>query len=113
MLDLVVQIENVNGKNVVSSRVIAQQLGKRHADVVGKIREVLTEREYLLDYYIDSSGKRNIEYFVTKDGLGAYLSSLRTLKNNIPDTLLEFADMKQIHTYTRFEISFINIFFSL
>ena len=34
MEDLVVKIENVNGDNVVSSRVIAEQLGKEHKRVL-------------------------------------------------------------------------------
>ena len=43
MSDLVeVKIENVSGRNVVSSRVVAEQLGKNHSDVTRKIREVLS-----------------------------------------------------------------------
>lgn len=33
MENLVAKIENVNGENVVSSRVIAEQMGKEHKDV--------------------------------------------------------------------------------
>ncbi|WP_231101140.1 Rha family transcriptional regulator [Streptobacillus moniliformis] len=35
-----IKIENINGINVVSSRVIAEGLGKRHADVLEKLEKV-------------------------------------------------------------------------
>ena len=41
MNELVVKVENVDGRLVVSSRVVAEQLGKDHQDVKKKIRDVL------------------------------------------------------------------------
>jgi anti-repressor protein len=78
MEELVVKIENVNGENVVSSRVIAEQLGKEHSDVTRKIKDTLKIRGIgnLSDTYevIETSsvneqnGKSYPEYLVTKDG---------------------------------------------
>ena len=78
MLDLVVQIENVNGINMVSSRVIAQQLGKEHSDVTRKIKDTLKIRGIgnVSDTYEaieilktnEQNKKSYSEYLVTKDG---------------------------------------------
>lgn len=78
MEDLIVKIENVNGENVVSSRVIAEQLGKEHSDVTRKIKEVLKLRGIgeLSDTHEatessrvnEQNGKTYPEYLVTKDG---------------------------------------------
>lgn len=61
-------IKKQNGVNVVSSRVVAEQLGKRHADVLSKIKEVLNEREFSLVDYVDSKGENRPEALLTKDG---------------------------------------------
>lgn len=68
MEELVVKIENVNGENVVSSRVIAEQLGKEHSDVTRKIKEVLTVGEFSEREYIYNNGKNKaIEYLLSKN----------------------------------------------
>lgn len=61
-------IKNHNGKPMVSSRIVAEQLGKQHKDVLSKIRDVLTEREFSPSEYKDSSGKINPELLLSKDG---------------------------------------------
>jgi Rha family phage regulatory protein len=66
-----VNIQNVNGVNVVSSRVVAEQLGKEHKHVLGKIKEIsqnfdpswIKESEYK-----DSMNRVKKEYLLTKDG---------------------------------------------
>ncbi|MGL5051260.1 MAG: Rha family transcriptional regulator [Fusobacteriaceae bacterium] len=63
-----VAIMNNNGNNVVSSRTVAEQLGKRHADVISKIKEVLDEREFSLVEYKDSKGEFRPELLLNKDG---------------------------------------------
>jgi anti-repressor protein len=71
MGELVVKIENVNGENVVSSRVIAEQLGKEHKRVLQDITE-----KSLHDFvqwikpskYKANNGQEYSEYLFTKDG---------------------------------------------
>lgn len=68
MEDLIVKIENVNGENVVSSRVIAEQLGKEHSDVTRKIKEILTVGEFSEREYIYNNGKNKaMEYLLSKN----------------------------------------------
>lgn len=71
MEELVVKIENVNGENVVSSRVIAEQMGKEHKDVLEKIRNLTAEssatKYFKLSAY-ESRGKSYPEYLMDKDG---------------------------------------------
>ncbi len=68
MLDLVVKIENVNGINVVSSRVVAEQLGKDLQDVKKKIRDVLEIGTEYFPVQIKVRGKDSEDYLLTKDG---------------------------------------------
>lgn len=63
-----IKIENINGNLVVSSRVVAEQLGKRHSDVLNKIKEVCNEREFSLVEYTDAKGESRPEALLTKDG---------------------------------------------
>lgn len=63
-----VKIENKNGNLVVSSRVVAEQLGKRHSDVLNKIKEVCNEREFSSVDYVDAKGEKRPEALLVKDG---------------------------------------------
>ena len=64
-------------KATVSSRMVAEVFGKRHADVLAKVDQMIeraedtkfTERNFGLSEYKDRSGKRNREYLLTKDGV--------------------------------------------
>jgi len=77
MNDLIVKVENKDGKLVVGSRVIAEQLNKEHKDVLSKIRECLNiddsenirlPIEAIKSTYLNSQNKTQPEYLVTKDG---------------------------------------------
>ncbi|MGL5123099.1 MAG: phage antirepressor KilAC domain-containing protein [Fusobacteriaceae bacterium] len=68
MNKLIVQIENNNGINVVSSRVVAEQLGKEHSDVMRKIKEVLGVGEFSESSYVNSQNKVQPEFLLAKDG---------------------------------------------
>ena len=67
-----------NGKAFCSSRQVAEEFGKRHADVLRSIEQItaptsgvsteFTERNFALSRYKDASGKWNPEYLMTKDG---------------------------------------------
>lgn len=62
-----------NDQVVVSSRQIAEHFGRRHKDVLRAISNLectseFTERNFALSEYRDSSGKKNPEYLITRDG---------------------------------------------
>lgn len=69
-----IKLLNQDGKVVVSSRVIAQDFRKRHADVIRAIEEYLTDVEvrslnyFIESSYIDSKGESRKEYLMTRDG---------------------------------------------
>ena len=64
---------NATGKQpTVSSRVIAEQYGRRHQTVLHSIDSLIesghiTEQEFLLSEYVDKSGKSNKCYELTED----------------------------------------------
>lgn len=67
-----------DGHAFASSRDVAETFGKRHADVLRDIAKItapksgvskdFTQRNFALSEYRDSSGKKNPEYLLTKDG---------------------------------------------
>lgn len=67
-----------SGQSFCSSRQIAEEFGKRHADILRSIDNLtqstsglshdFTERNFALSKYKDSTGKWNPEYLLTKDG---------------------------------------------
>ncbi len=69
-----IQLENKDGMVVVSSRVIAKDFSKRHADVIRAIEEYLTDAEvrslnyFIESSYTDSKGESRKEYLMTRDG---------------------------------------------
>lgn len=66
-----VNIENVNGKLVVSSRVVAEQLGKEHKHVIRDIKgkSLSNFGQWIIPTkYIASNGQEYDEYLLTKDG---------------------------------------------
>lgn len=66
--DVVIKIKNVNGVNVVSSRVVAEQLKKEHSDVMKKCKEILGLGEFSEISYKDSCNREQPELLLTKDG---------------------------------------------
>ena len=68
MNELVVKVENVDGRLVVSSRVVAEQLGKDHQDVKKKIRDVLKSGVEYFPVQIIVRGKPAEDFMITKDG---------------------------------------------
>lgn len=66
---MIVKVEKVNGINVVSSRVVAEQLGKEHKRVMQDCREKLEEGvEFVPGSYIDKNNQSRPELMLTKDG---------------------------------------------
>ena len=67
-----------DGKAFCSSRQVAEEFGKRHADVLRAIEKItaptsgvsaeFNERNFALVTYKDAKGERRPEYLMTKDG---------------------------------------------
>nr|DAV67645.1 MAG TPA: antirepressor protein [Caudoviricetes sp.] len=77
-----VQIENnPNYGLVVSSRVIAQGLGKRHSDVLESLDKILTNGNFrslcISTTYEDKKGEERREYLLTKDGFTLYMFNIQ------------------------------------
>lgn len=75
-----VQIETKDGVNVVSSRVIANQLGKEHKHVLEGIRRMglnLDPCNFIESSYLDSYNRRKTEYLLTKDGFILYMFNIQ------------------------------------
>lgn len=71
-----IQLENKNGVAVVSSRVVAEDFGKRPSEVNRKIRDLIGELGcvqnctdlFIESQYLDLQGKERLEYWMTRDG---------------------------------------------
>lgn len=66
---------------VVSSRVIAEGLGKRHGDVLESIDKILTNGDFrslcISSSYTDKKGENRREYLLTKDGFTLYMFNIQ------------------------------------
>lgn len=75
-MNKIINILNQDGQLVVTSRQVAEDFEKRHADVLEKIEGLIKEMDsteksvqyFMEDSYKDSSGKSNKEYLLTRDG---------------------------------------------
>ena len=113
-----VEIESKNGINVVSSRVIAKQLGKRHEKVLRDLDKILTNphlgrlknqlthicvdsenadlRSLIIpNYYRDSKNRRYREYLLTKDGFTLYMFNIQGYNDYKMAYINEFNRMEQ------------------
>ena len=64
---LSIEVKNMNGSLVVSSRAISTGLNIRHKDVLSKVRKCLNEREYSPITYLDNRNREQMEYALPKD----------------------------------------------
>lgn len=79
-----VQIETKDGLNVVSSRVIAEQLGKEHKNVKRDLEKILKEvgsdlsaPKIIESEYKDICNRTQKEYLLTKDGFTLYMFNIQ------------------------------------
>lgn len=81
MNQITVTVENVNGKLVVSSRVIAEQLGKRHDHIIRDLQKILTNPNVgaliIPSEYKDKKGEMRKKYLLTKDGFILYMFNIQ------------------------------------
>lgn len=96
-----VKIENINGKMVVSSRVIAEQLGKMHKHVLESLENIIKNSSadisalFIESSYTASNGKKNKEYLLTKDGFTLYMFNIQGYNDFKMAYINEFNKMEQ------------------
>ncbi len=72
-----IKIENKEGKLVVSSRVIAEQLEKEHSKVIRSLESIISTKPEVASLiiqteYKDKKGELRKEYLLTKEGYRLY-----------------------------------------
>lgn len=77
-----VKIETVNGMNVVSSRDVAEGLGKRHSDVLESLDKILENGDFRSliipsNYKVYGQNRNYKEYLLTKDGFILYMFNIQ------------------------------------
>ena len=80
-----IKIENINGINVVSSRIIAEQLGKQHNNVIRDLENILSNSEnsnlssliISSSYKVKGQNREYKEYLLTKDGFTLYMFNIQ------------------------------------
>ncbi len=83
VIDELVHIQNHKDLGlVVSSRVIAEGLGKRHADVLGSIDNILENGDFRslcipATYSVEGQKREYREYLLTKDGFTLYMFNIQ------------------------------------
>ena len=100
MQNLEVVINNVNGQNVVSSRTIAEQLGKEHKNVLRDLEKILTSSNVswliILSNYEDKKGELRKEYLLTKDGFTLYMFNIQGYQEFKMAYINKFNEMENI-----------------
>lgn len=87
--------------NIVSSRDIAEGLGKQHKDVLKAIDTLLESdgenlrRQIIESTYINSRGKEYREYLLTKDGFTLYMFNIQGYNNFKMAYINKFNEMEQ------------------
>lgn len=84
-LDIIGTIKEENGKLVVSSRIIAEKLGKRHSNIIRDLENIIKNNStnsnvsslIILNYYKDKKGELRKEYLLTKDGFILYMFNIQ------------------------------------
>ena len=80
-MNINIKIQNFNGMNVVSSRDIAEGLGKRHDNILRDLEKISTTSNVrtliLPSNYVDKKGETRKEYLLTKDGFILYMFNIQ------------------------------------
>ncbi len=101
MNDIVVKIKNVNNLGlVVSSRTIAEQIGKEHSKVLRTLDEISTKPNVasliIESNYKDKKGEQRKEYLLTKKGFILYMFNIQGYNEFKLDYINKFEEMEQI-----------------
>lgn len=87
---------------VVSSRTLAEELGKRHDHVLESLNKLINESTteisglFILSEYKASNGKMNKEYLLTKDGFTLYMFNIQGHNNFKMAYINKFNEMEQV-----------------
>lgn len=96
-----VKIENLDGALYVSSRDVAEGLGKQHKHVLEAIDKILEsdgqnlDREIIASTYTNSRGKEYREYLLTKDGFTLYMFNVQGYNEFKMAYINKFNEMKK------------------
>ena len=95
-----VKIESKNGINVVSSRVVAKQLGKKHSDVLDSLNRILESGNFrsliiASNYQVKGQKRSYKEYLLTKDGFTLYMFNIQGYNDYKMAYINEFNRMEQ------------------
>lgn len=98
-----IKIENINGINVVSSRIIAEQLGKQHNNVIRDLENILSNSEnsnlssliISSSYKVKGQNREYKEYLLTKDGFTLYMFNIQGYNDFKMAYINEFNKMEQ------------------
>ena len=101
MRTLEIVINNVNGQNVVSSRIIAEQLGKEHGKVLRTLDEILEKPNMASliipsTYKVDGQKREYKEYLLTKDGFTLYMFNIQGYQEFKMAYINKFNEMENI-----------------
>lgn len=102
-IDVKINKINLSGEeiNVVSSRDIAEGLGKEHRNVVRDLDNILNSdcsnlsSQIIESTYINSRGKEYREYLLTKDGFTLYMFNIQGYNNFKMAYINKFNEMEQ------------------
>ena len=99
-MNYVVQLEKKNNIFVVSSRIIAKQLSKKHSDVLEGLTKILENGDFrsliISSNYQVKGQKRNYkEYLLTKDGFTLYMFNIQGYNDYKMAYINEFNRMEQ------------------
>ncbi|MEK4555581.1 phage regulatory protein/antirepressor Ant [Jeotgalicoccus sp. FSL K6-3177] len=95
-----IQIENNEDFGlVVSSRVVAEEVGKRHSDVLAQIEKLLENenvRSLILpnQYKVEGQNRNYKEYLLTKDGFTLYMFNIQGHQDFKVNYINKFNEMK-------------------
>ena len=101
MTNIIAKIENVNGELVVSSRVISEQLGKRHSDMLEQIDKILENpsfRSLIISstYTVEGQTRTYREYLLTEKGFTLYVMNIQGYNEFKLAYIDEFDRMKNV-----------------
>lgn len=87
---------------VVSSRTVAEELGKQHKHVLESVNKLISESTadisalFILSEYQASNGKMNKEYLLTKDGFTLYMFNIQGHNDFKMAYINRFNEMEQV-----------------
>ena len=92
--------ENSQYGLVVSSRIVAEELGKQHQHVMRDLRKILTSPNVdgliIPNNYTDKKGQSRKEYLLTKDGFTLYMFNIQGYQDFKMAYIQKFNEMEKI-----------------